>query len=240
MEIEVLASGSKGNCYRVTDGSTPLLLECGIRIQEIREGLSFELGSMQACLLTHEHKDHSKAIEGILKAGIDVYASPGTIEALAINSPYLHPVKGKQSFAVGSWTIRTFDVQHDAAEPLGYLLHSNTTNERLVFATDTYFVKYRFPGLTHIAIECNYAADILEENLEAGLLPPAMRHRLLTSHFSLDNVKKLLMANDLSQVKGIWLLHLSEGNSDANRFKKEIMELTGKPVYVARQDGGVL
>ena len=33
----------------------------------------------------------------------------------------------------------------------------------------------------------------------------------------------------------IWLLHLSDGNSDAERFKREIMELTGKkePVYIA-------
>jgi hypothetical protein len=42
-----------------------------------------------------------------------------------------------------------------------------------------------------------------------------------------------MQANDLSKVQEIWLLHLSDGNSDADRFKREIQELTGKPVYVA-------
>ena len=42
-----------------------------------------------------------------------------------------------------------------------------------------------------------------------------------------------LRANDLSRVKEIHLLHLSDRNSSANCFKKEIQSLTGKPVYVA-------
>ena len=56
---------------------------------------------------------------------------------------------------------------------------------------------------------------------------------VLRSHFSLENVKEFLQANDLSKVQEIWLLHLSDGNSDAERFKREIQELTGKVVYIA-------
>ena len=55
----------------------------------------------------------------------------------------------------------------------------------------------------------------------------------MTSHFSLENVKDFLRANDLSRVQEVWLLHLSDGNSDAERFKKEIMEVVGRPVYIA-------
>jgi phosphoribosyl 1,2-cyclic phosphodiesterase len=50
---------------------------------------------------------------------------------------------------------------------------------------------------------------------------------------SLKTVKDMLRANDLSQVKEIHLLHLSDRNSSAKLFKKEIQELTGKPVYIA-------
>lgn len=46
-------------------------------------------------------------------------------------------------------------------------------------------------------------------------------------------MKDFLKANDLRHVQEIWLLHLSDGNSDADRFKREIQELTGKPVYIA-------
>jgi len=67
---------------------------------------------------------------------------------------------------------------------------------------------------------------------EAGLVPPALKKRILKSHFSLENVKEFLKANDLSRVQEIWLLHLSDGNSDAERFKREIQELTGKMVFI--------
>jgi phosphoribosyl 1,2-cyclic phosphodiesterase len=84
-------------------------------------------------------------------------------------------------------------------------------------------------------IEANYCMDILKRNVEAGLVPKKLKSRILKSHFSLENVKEFLKANDLSKVQEIWLLHLSNGNSDAERFKREVMELTGKPVYIARE-----
>jgi phosphoribosyl 1,2-cyclic phosphodiesterase len=56
----------------------------------------------------------------------------------------------------------------------------------------------------------------------------------MQSHFSLENVKEFLKANDLSRVRQIWLLHLSDGNSDAELFKQEIEKLTGKLIFVAQ------
>ena len=50
---------------------------------------------------------------------------------------------------------------------------------------------------------------------------------------ALENVKDILKANDLSKVNEIYLIHLSDGNSNAEQFKREIQELTGKPVYIA-------
>ena len=50
---------------------------------------------------------------------------------------------------------------------------------------------------------------------------------------SLETCKKFLAAQDLSAVKAIHLLHLSDGNADAELFKREVQALTGKPVYVA-------
>ena len=233
MDIRVLASGSAGNCYCVSDGSTSLLLECGISVKQIRRGLGFGLTNVAACLVSHEHQDHAKAVADVLRAGVEVYTSPGTIKALGLEHHRLRPVRAKETFKVGTWTVRAFETQHDAQEPLGFLLHSRASNERLLYATDTYYIRYRFPGLTHIMVECNYAKDILYRNVENGSVPGVLKNRLLTSHFSLENVKEFLKANDLSRVQEIWLLHLSDGNSDAERFKREIMELTGKPAYVA-------
>lgn len=232
IEITSLASGSKGNCYRITDGKTPLLLECGIPFRDIQRGLNFRVSEIAGCLVSHEHGDHVKSVKDILKAGIDVYASQGTIEAINITNHRLKAVTAKQSFQIGTWMVMPFDVQHDVSEPMGYLL-ANKSGEKLLFATDTYYIRYRFPGLTHIMVEANFSQEILNENIASGRVPTVMKKRLMKSHFSLENVKDFLKANDLSKLQEIWLLHLSDNNSDEQLFKKEIAEVTGKLVIIA-------
>ena len=183
-------------------------------------------------VVSHEHNDHCKAVPDMMKAGVNCYMSQGTAEALNLSGHRVRIIQPLQQFQIGTWSILPFETQHDAAEPLGFLL-ANQSGDKLLFATDTYYVKYKFVGLTHIMIECNYSLDILRANVESGLVPQALKDRILQSHFSLDNVKKFLKANDLSQVREIWLLHMSDGNSDAELFRREIQEVTGKPVYVA-------
>jgi phosphoribosyl 1,2-cyclic phosphodiesterase len=176
--------------------------------------------------------DHSKAVKDIMRAGIDCYISAGTVEALGLSGHRINIIKAKQQFRIGTWAVLPFETQHDAAEPLGFLL-ANQAGDKLLYATDTYYIRYKFHGLTHIMVECNYAADILKTNVKAGLAEPALKSRILKSHFSLENVKNFLKANDLSKIQEIWLLHMSDGNSDEARFKREIQELTGKMVFVA-------
>ena len=231
MDIKVLASGSSGNCYYVSDGDSPVLIECGLPWKQIQQGIGFRTSELAGCLISHEHKDHCRAVQDIMKAGIDCYMSQGTVEALDVTGHRLHIIQAKQQFQVGTWAILPFDTQHDAIEPLGFLL-VNQAGDKLLYATDTYYLKYKFRGLTHILVECNYALDILQKNVAAGLVPAAVKDRVLRSHFSLENVKEFLKANDLSKVREIWLLHLSDDNSDADRFKREIQELTGKMVFV--------
>lgn len=231
IEIKTIATGSKGNAYIVTDGTTPLLLECGISYRDIQRAFDFKMSQVAGCLVSHEHGDHIKSLKDILKAGIDVYMSEGTKEAIGTNHHRIQTVRAKKQFTLGTWTIMPFDTEHDVSEPMGFLL-ANRLGEKLLFATDTYFIRYRFPGLTHIMVECNYDMGILNENISSGRVPAVMKKRLMKSHFSLDNVKEFLRANDLSKVQEIWLLHLSDNNSDEAFFKQEIAELTGKLIYV--------
>lgn len=232
MEIKILGSSSKGNCYLLDDGSTKIMLECGVKFKEIQRGFNFSLTSVDACLITHEHGDHCKSVNEVLKSGVNTYLSKGTKEALNIKHHRLKIVKSKETFQVGTWTILPFDVKHDVAEPLGFLLTSKHGG-KVLFVTDTYYVPYRFKGLTHLLVECNYSLPILEANIELGITPKMMRKRLLKSHFSLENVKEFLKANDLSKVEEIYLLHLSDSNSNEEQFKEEVIKLTGKPVTIA-------
>lgn len=232
-----LASSSAGNAYRVTDGTTTLLLEAGIRFADLRKALDFRMSDISCCLLSHCHGDHSKSVADVMKAGIDVYTSQGTIDALKLTGHRVKAIKSMQQFTVGTWTIMPFDVQHDVEEPLGFLL-ANRSGEKLMFATDTYYLRYYAKGLTHMAVECNYSLRILDENIAAGRVPMVMRSRLMRSHFSLENMLDMLRAHDLSKVQEIHLLHLSDTNSDAEMFKREVQQVAGCPVYVAERRVG--
>lgn len=227
LDIKVLASSSKGNCFYIDDGKTPLLLDCGISIKRIKQGLNYGLNKVAACLITHEHKDHCVAMSDLMQSGIDCYTAQGTIDTLILKPHHkLKAVQAKQQFTIGSWTILPFEVQHDAVEPLGFLLQSGSN--KVLYLTDSYYCKYNFKGLTHILIECNYAKDIID----SYDLHPTQKKRLLQSHFELSNLKNFLRASDLSQTQAIYLIHLSDKNSDENRFKSEVQAVAGVPVYV--------
>lgn len=230
MQIKILASSSKGNCIYVNDGKTSLLLDCGLPIREIKQKLNFSLSQVQACLLGHCHIDHSRAAKDVIKAGVDLYTSPATVEALGLAGHRVKAIRAMDRFEIGTWKVLAFDAVHDV-ENLGFLLSSPPW--KVLYLTDSAYSKYRFRGLTHILVECNHSLDILRENVANGTVLADVKNRIIRSHFSLENVKEFLKANDLSNVQEIWLLHLSDGNSDAERFKREIQAIAGKPVYVA-------
>lgn len=232
MQIIPIASSSSGNCYYISDGSSHLLIECGIRLDKIAKSIPVNLTELNGCLITHEHKDHSLSAEKLLRY-CHIFASKGTLDELCIETYKYkqHAIKHNETIRIGTFVIIPFEVQHDAKEPLGYLVYSTVTKEKLLFATDTFYIKPKFAGLDYIMIECNYAKDILDKNDTNK----KVKNRLYSSHFELENVKEFLKANDLSQVKAIYLMHLSDGNSDEIRFKHEIMALTGKPVIVCQK-----
>jgi phosphoribosyl 1,2-cyclic phosphodiesterase len=239
MEMHTLASGSSGNAYLVTDGTTELLIEAGLPFRQIREGLDFGLSRIAGCLVSHEHGDHAKAVKDLLKAGVDCHMSFGTARALGVlDSHRFQPINYRDSFRIGSWTVLPFDTVHDAAEPMGFLLASQGL--KLLFATDTAYIRYRFAGLTHLMVECNYDLDVLKTNVIAGVVDHELKRRTLRSHMSLETLKGFLKANDLRAVRQIWLLHLSGDNSDAERFKTEVQRLTGKPVTCCEARGEVI
>lgn len=232
MQITAYASGSSGNLYKIDNGRTQLLIECGLPYKKIQQALNYKICDIDGVLVSHAHKDHSKSVKDLLAIGKDAYMSAGTAIDLNISSnPALHILQAKQPFKIGSYVVTPFDTEHDASEPLGFVIADD--KDKLMFATDTYYLRYKFAALTQIMIECNHSYSILDQNVASGVLKEFLAKRLVKSHFSLDNVKKWLMDNDLSRVKEIWLLHLSKANADAKLFKKEIAALTGLPVYIA-------
>ena len=158
MTFDSLASSSAGNAYLVQDGESRLLLECGLPYRRLQQLMGFSTADLAGCLVTHEHKDHSRCFGDLLKNGVRVCASTGTVQALDSSILTCLPVDGADKsylpFIVGSYDVQPFPVFHDAQEPVGYLVRSRVDGDKLALATDTVNLRYRFPGVNILAVEC--------------------------------------------------------------------------------------
>lgn len=209
-----------------------MILEAGIRFSAIKKAICFDLHKVSGCLISHEHGDHFQSAPEMLHAGIDVYASFGTWNTKEIKHHRAHNIAPMKQFCVGGFTVLPFDVQHDAVEPLGFLIQHQEIG-KLLFITDSFYCKYKFQGVDVMMLECNYSKKILEENIAKGNVPNFLKERITRSHFELENLKDFLRHSDLSKTRNIVLIHLSGNNSDAEGFKKEIECMTGIMTQVA-------
>ena len=233
MQLKIVGTGSSGNSYILENESEALLIECGVRFQKTKVALKFQTAKVVGCLITHEHMDHCKGVIDVLAAGINVYSTAGTLKAMAISSHHrAKPIAKHQNYTLGGFTFQAFGVQHDAMEPVGFMIHHEETGN-VLFLTDTYYVAYTFPPLHNIIVEANYSQEIIDQKVRDGVSPEFLRNRVLESHMSLKTCKELLQANDLRQTNNIVLIHLSDSNSNAEQFKKEVQAVTGKSVFVA-------
>ena len=108
----------------------------------------------------------------------------------------------------------------------GFLIQYNPTKEKLLYATDTYYIKYKFNKLNYLLIECNYNKEVARENATNKVINKTRYIRLLESHFSLENLLKFLNSNDLTHTKNIILCHLSDTNSNQEIMQKKVYEQT--------------
>ncbi|MGG5506748.1 MULTISPECIES: MBL fold metallo-hydrolase [unclassified Myroides] len=231
MKLKVIGTGSRGNAYLLYNEQEALLIECGVVFKKIKEALNFDFSKVVGCILTHEHGDHNKAIDDILKSLIKVYASEGTLRATNHQNHHnASIVRSKKMFKIGGFSIIPFDVKHDVNEPLGFLINHNDCGVTL-FLTDTFYSPYRFKGLNNLIVEANFCEDIIEEKLK--LDKAFLKNRILKSHLSIQKCIDLLRINDLSQVNNIVLIHLSDSNSNELEFKEKVHAVTGKTTFVA-------
>lgn len=236
MDVRAIASGSSGNCYRVSDGSTAILLDAGIPISRIREGCDFKLNQIRACFVTHSHGDHCKAVRDLTRFGIPVYMTQGEIDAMQPPTSFIRQLLGTPSdylpVEVGTFTVLPFSVQHDTPEPVGYLLWSDITRERLLYFTDTFYIRERFLPFDYLIGEVNYDGETLEEHIKSRETGAYRAKRLFSTHMSLDNFLKFLRANDLSRLRKIWICHMSDDHGNEKKIKEAVQRETGAEVEV--------
>lgn len=231
MVLKVIGSSSKGNCYILDNGSEALIVEAGVRFAEIKKALEFRVSKVAGCIVTHQHNDHSRSIADVACCGIPTLALPEVWEAKQVTGSRCLAIRPGRGYRFGGFKVLPFPACHDVP-CVGYLIDHAETG-RIMFLTDSFMCEYDFPGLSHVMIECNYSDEALARAICEGRTLPSQRERLMTSHMELHTCGDFLQSLDLGGVANVVLLHLSNDNSDEERFVRYIQGVTGKCVYVA-------
>ena len=222
MRFEALASSSKGNAYLVSDGDTHILLECGLTHKKLLQLVGFQMSNIKACLVSHEHKDHSNCINRLLEDCVQVYLTRGTAEALELPESLMelaHEIKAGEQFTVGSIDILPFETFHDAAEPVGFCMQSRVDGDIFVYAIDTVNIPYEFPGVGVLAVEANFEKSRLDQ---CEKMPKKVRHRISNTHMEIDVLCSILRRMDLRRCREIHLMHLSDATSHEGYFINKV------------------
>lgn len=246
MLFHPIASSSAGCSYIVSpDGeNASILIDCGVSYSEIRKALNFQVSKLDGVLISHAHGDHAKCWRALTMSGVNLYAHEetwATLKAQARQQDFdynrCHSVTDRDRFKVGNCWVHTFSAVHDMPGTLGFVV-TTPSKERLLYLTDSMYSPVTFEGLTHIAIECNHSRAIVKERAMAGELNRDRFKRVASTHMSLEELLKFLDAQDCTKVEEIYLLHLSDENSDAEGFKNAVIEATGIPTKIAAKNGG--
>lgn len=248
LNFRPLMSSSSGCAYLLASdkGLNPLLIDCGMRFPQLQVATGFQAVRLAGCLVSHYHGDHAVGIADLLlKAGTSVYASSGTWRHYAkgawADHYRAHSVSDRVPFIVEGWNCMGFEVVHDAEETFGFLIGDG--EENLLYLTDTAYSPHRFENIHIMAVEANFGEQFIRESTRSGAIGSDRFRRTASNHMSIERLERMLDKNDLSCVREIHLLHLSDANSSAAEFKERIQRKTGIPTFVAAKQatsqGGV-
>jgi len=212
--IDVIGSSSKGNSFLVSNKNTSILLDAGMSFQKIQKACGYNMSDIDACLITHEHKDHTRSLKKIADSAVDCYMTHGTINELKLMG---HRIKsmahGKPVEIKPGIIAESFPVTHDAADPCGFLIQDYNEDKKfkLLYATDTGLTPEVYPDLTHIIIECNYIDSMLYDSDFINA------ERVKSTHLGLRQLLvwlKNIVAMGAESLEEVILCHISSHHCD--------------------------
>lgn len=213
MKLKCLGSGSSGNCYILESDEEALVIEAGLPFKEVKKALDFNVRKIKAVIVSHAHGDHAKYIGEYKNTGIYVF------------EPYDEFCRG---ISLGKFKVKAFELVHDVPCYGFYIAHPEIG--KLIYASDTEYIKYRFKGLNHILVECNYGKQFIPGDA-------VNRSHVLEGHMELQTTKEFVRVNTNPDLRNVVLLHLSASNSDEVDFTAQIEDVVDAStrVWIAKK-----
>lgn len=237
--VSVLASGSNGNCIAVHCQDQAVLIDCGISLRQLRLRMA-QVGVseswVKAILITHEHDDHVKGLAVSAKYfGVPVFATRLCAEALRRKgfTGSITLINQCADFLMAGMLIRAFSVQHDASDPVGYVIHKESTKIGICtdFGQPTQMTNFQLYDCSTLVLESNYDLNMLASSSR----PWHLKQRILSpiGHISNQENSEILGRVVTPNTRNLVLAHISH---ECNQYSIAEAAANAQLVAMRRQD----
>lgn len=240
IQFAVLGSGSSGNSAVVCHGNTKVLVDAGLSAKQLcvrMEQVGVDPDSLTAIVLTHEHGDHVQGLDVFLrKRSIPVYGTVHTCHIVQQDRIKKAEIGWRKfeagtSFTIGDFEIDTFNVPHDAVDPVGFVFKSPTGRVGVLSDVGhvTNLIVERLKGVDSLFVESNYDDVMLQEDEKR---PWSLKQRISNKHGHLSNKQtaELLKQVSTENLNQVVLGHLSSDCNTADlaaQFAREALAEIG-------------
>ncbi len=201
----LLGSGSKGNCFLLSDEHTNILIDCGGTKRRIFAGLEragIKLEDLDAVLITHEHTDHIGQLRTMQSRPL--YSA---CELPGVSRTKLIP---GQPIQIEHLTIEPIALSHDVPDTVGFVIQN--FQEKLVYITDTGYIRDaelpKMKGADYIILESNHDTEMLMQTSRPMFLK--MRIAGDSGHLCNEDCASVLDKIVTANTKMVVLAHISQ------------------------------
>lgn len=246
LRFSLLGSGSSGNAILVASPTSKILIDNGLSFRQLEKraaAVGESVDDVDAVFITHEHGDHVKGV-GIFarKMNVPVYLTPSTFHSLPKSVgdlPGVNLFEAGEDVQVNGFTLKSFSVSHDAADPVSYVVRYG--DYQLGLATDlghvSNLVRQRLQGSHALILESNYCPKMLQQSS----YPLAIRQRIRSNYGHLSNSDMNSLLSDLlhDDLQVVVVVHVSQENNTeelVHRMASGVLKSHDAELVIASQD----
>jgi len=229
MQVSVLASGSKGNSIFIELDGTRVLVDAGISARRIKKSLAelqVDVSTLDGIFITHEHRDHINGLRTLSRQyHLPIYTREDTFRSMycaaEVPEECFHEVG--DGLRLGKVRIQAFNIPHDAADPVGYVLSGS---RKCTVATDLGFVTSNVQAAMEqsdvLVLEANHDPELLRQ----GSYPWPLKQRILGNRGHLSNSDAAwALARLKRRPRQVLLAHLSAENNRPEVARDTVLDI---------------
>jgi len=226
VHLQVLSSGSEGNCALVRAGETNLLVDAGLILTEMEARISaarVHIDSIGHVLVTHGHLDHARSAGGVARKARATLHCPENImkHPSARRARQLATIPIGRPFEVGGTNgnavqVTAVPLPHDCDPTVAFRIeHQGRVAAILTdIGRPSEEVARALEGVHVIVLEFNYDTEMMRN----GPYPAELQKRITgdRGHLSNDQAASMLGMIAGSALHTVVLAHLSSKNNTAD------------------------